>query len=77
MNNALIKEKNESQRKKSLNDNWNNNYINNKDIKSPKKNSKNNQSPSEFNKNKYSINNNILNCKIDLENNKLNTFSGF
>ena len=61
MNNALIKDKNESQRKKSLNDNWNNNYINNKDIKSPKKNSKNNQSPSEFNKNKYSINNNILN----------------
>ena len=61
MNNALIKDKNESQRKKSLNDNWNNNYINNKDIKRPKKNSKNNQSPSEFNKNKYSINNNILN----------------
>ena len=63
MNNIIQNEKKESKsNKKSLIDNWNTN-LNNKEIKSPYRNSKanNNQTSSEHNKNKFQTNNSILN----------------
>ena len=66
INNIIASEKSQSKRKKSINENWNNNInlnlnLNNKEIKSPYRNNKSNQSPLEYNKNKFQNNNSILN----------------
>ena len=68
INNIITSEKNQSKQKKSINENWNNINLNlnNKEIKSPYRNNKSNQSPIDYNKNKFQNNNSILNNNKNL-----------
>ena len=65
INNVLLNEKKEAQRKKSLNENWNNNINNPKEIKSPYRNKNTNNSILNNSKNMV-INNSIRNNNMGI-----------